>query len=142
MHIESLVSETARETGLMIYEMAVMPSKGVTRVVIKIDALRPISHEDCEKFSRALSEKLDLLKKDFDYSLEVSSPGLNRKVRSMDEFIRFIGAPAKVIYERGGKRECFKGSITLAQADRVILEDEKKKLELVFGDIVQAHLDY
>lgn len=51
---------------------------------------KPVTLDDCEKISRSLDEFLDELV-DFKYSLEVSSPGLTRKLKSEKEYLIFIG---------------------------------------------------
>lgn len=51
---------------------------------------KPVTLDDCEKISRSLDEFLDELI-DFKYSLEVSSPGLTRKLKSEKEYLIFIG---------------------------------------------------
>src|SRR5688572_21219200 len=62
-----------------------------------IDGPGGITHEDCERVSRELSALLDV----HDvipqaYNLEVSSPGLNRPLRTAEHFKRFTGQKAKV----------------------------------------------
>ena len=60
---------------------------------------KPISIDDCEKFSRSLNEFLDDLF-DFKYYLEVSSPGLERKFKSNKEYLIFKGKNVSIkLYE-------------------------------------------
>ncbi len=60
---------------------------------------KPISIDDCEKFSRSLNEFLDDLF-DFKYYLEVSSPGLERKFKSNKEYLIFKGRNVSIkLYE-------------------------------------------
>lgn len=51
---------------------------------------KPVTLDDCERISRSLDEFLDELI-EFKYSLEVSSPGLTRKLKSEKEYLIFIG---------------------------------------------------
>ena len=50
----------------------------------------PVSHQDCENITRGLGDFLDELIP-FKYYLEVSSPGLNRKMKSTREYVIFKG---------------------------------------------------
>lgn len=71
-------------------------SRGGTLRVF-IDKENGVTHADCEKFSRQLSAVLDV--EDLipnAYSLEVSSPGLDRKLTKVADFQRFTGRTVKV----------------------------------------------
>jgi ribosome maturation factor RimP len=63
-----------------------------------LDRLAGVTHEDCEAFSRDFGTVLDVEDQvpGADYTLEVSSPGLDRKLRGFDDFQRFRGLLAKV----------------------------------------------
>ncbi|MFZ0631164.1 MAG: ribosome maturation factor RimP [Acidobacteriaceae bacterium] len=63
-----------------------------------LDQLAGITHEDCEAFSRDFGTVLDVedLIPGSEYTLEVSSPGLDRKLQGVNDFRRFQGMLAKV----------------------------------------------
>ncbi|HZZ39127.1 MAG TPA: ribosome maturation factor RimP, partial [Acidobacteriaceae bacterium] len=63
-----------------------------------LDHLAGITHEDCEAFSRDFGTVLDVedLIPGSEYTLEVSSPGLDRKLQGVNDFVRFQGLVAKV----------------------------------------------
>jgi ribosome maturation factor RimP len=63
-----------------------------------LDQLAGITHNDCEAFSRDFGTVLDVedLIPGSEYTLEVSSPGLDRKLRGAEDFRRFQGSLAKV----------------------------------------------
>ena len=109
--IMQAVKDSADELGYEIYEASVL-FKGVnSKVVVKIDVIRGISHGDCEAFSKSLSARLDDLELLPNYSLEVSSPGLDRKIRSIEEYKRFIGSPVKIVVQDGEIRRAIKGKL-------------------------------
>ena len=62
------------------------------------DQLAGVTHQDCETFSRDFGTVLDVedLIPGGEYTLEVSSPGLDRKLRGAEDFRRFAGMLAKV----------------------------------------------
>jgi ribosome maturation factor RimP len=62
------------------------------------DRLAGVTHSDCEVFSRDFGTVLDVedLVPGAEYTLEVSSPGLDRKLHSLDDYRRFTGMLAKV----------------------------------------------
>jgi len=63
-----------------------------------VDQLAGVTHEDCEAFSRDFGVVLDVeeLIPGGEYTLEVSSPGLDRKLKGIDDYRRFAGMLAKV----------------------------------------------
>jgi ribosome maturation factor RimP len=63
-----------------------------------VDQLAGVTHEDCAAFSRDFGTVLDVedLIPGGEYTLEVSSPGLDRKLKGMEDFRRFAGLLAKV----------------------------------------------
>jgi ribosome maturation factor RimP len=65
---------------------------------ISVEHLSGITHEDCAEFSRDFSVLLDMedLVPGAEYTLEVSSPGLDRKLSKPEEFERFAGSLVKV----------------------------------------------
>jgi len=65
---------------------------------LSVEQLSGITHEDCAEFSRDFSVLLDIedLVPGADYTLEVSSPGLDRKLTKPEEFQRFAGCLIKV----------------------------------------------
>jgi ribosome maturation factor RimP len=65
---------------------------------LSVAQLSGVTHEDCEAFSRDFGTLLDVedLVPGAEYTLEASSPGLDRKLRTVQEFQRFAGCLVKV----------------------------------------------
>ncbi|HKD59333.1 MAG TPA: ribosome maturation factor RimP [Terracidiphilus sp.] len=65
---------------------------------LSVAQLSGVTHEDCEAFSRDFGTLLDVedLVPGAEYTLEASSPGLDRKLRTAQEFQRFAGCLVKV----------------------------------------------
>jgi ribosome maturation factor RimP len=65
---------------------------------LSVSQLSGVTHEDCEAFSRDFGTLLDIedLVPGGEYTLEVSSPGLDRRLRTAEEFERFAGCLVKV----------------------------------------------
>jgi len=66
--------------------------------MLSVEQLSGVTHEDCEAFSRDFGVLLDVedLLPGGEYTLEASSPGLDRKLRKPEEFKRFAGCLVKV----------------------------------------------
>jgi ribosome maturation factor RimP len=65
---------------------------------IPVEQLSGVTHDDCQSFSRDFGTLLDVedLVPGGEYTLEVSSPGLDRKLHSLDDYRRFTGSLVKV----------------------------------------------
>ena len=118
--------------------------------VVRLFVDRPdggFSLDDCERVSRELSAVLDAADViPQAYSLEVSSPGLNRPLRTVDHFRRFRGEKAKVRLIAGvdGRRN-FSGTIVGVLDDapsRVVVEVDGKEYTLPLDDLDCANLVY
>jgi ribosome maturation factor RimP len=102
-----------------------------------------VSLEDCADVSRDISTVLD----EVDvfahaYSLEVSSPGLERKLRSPADFRRFRGKAARVKLGRpaaDGQR-LLRGELVEAPEDKVAVVVDGKRIEASLDDVVEARL--
>lgn len=94
-----------------------------------IDQLAGITHEDCEAFSRDFGTVLDVedLIPGGEYTLEVSSPGLDRKLQGADDFRRFQGLMARVqTFEPVAGNRHWQGRLRKVDEHSVHLDLEKK----------------
>ena len=89
------------------------------------DQLAGITHEDCANYSRELGTILDVedAVPGGEYLLEVSSPGLDRKLIKRSDFQRFSGSRIKIMTREplAGNRH-FEGRLRTLEADRIVLD--------------------
>jgi ribosome maturation factor RimP len=102
-----------------------------------------IGFDDCERMSRELSAVFDVEDPiPHAYSLEVSSPGVARPLRTAEHFRRFLGQQAKIALSDGidGRRN-FKGTLVAVDDDeRVTVEVDGQSYDLPISDIDNAKL--
>ncbi|KYF90308.1 ribosome maturation factor RimP [Sorangium cellulosum] len=107
------------------------------------DAGGGVTLEDCADVSRDVSSVLDV--EDLipnHYNLEVSSPGLDRRLRTPAEFVRFLGKTAKVKLSRpapDGQR-LLRGELLQAPEGQIAVLVDGKRIEVPFSDVVEARL--
>jgi ribosome maturation factor RimP len=95
-----------------------------------LDQLAGITHEDCQAFSRDFGTLLDVedLIPGAEYTLEVSSPGLDRKLRGREDFQRFQGMLAKVqTFEPVAGNRHWQGRVRKVNEASIGLEPEGKQ---------------
>lgn len=110
---------------------------------VYIDKPEGISHRDCETVSHQLSAILDVeeLVPGPRYTLEVSSPGLDRKLMKPADYERFVGRLAKIsLNEPVEDKKFFEGRLA-GYADGIVkLQLQDRTIELPFAGIRKANL--
>lgn len=141
--LTELLAPVVTDLGLDCLGVEYSPSHGNGLVRVYIDALdRAVTVEDCEAVSRQVSATLDVHDPvQGRYTLEVSSPGLDRPLYTAAHFVRFAGCAAKVEVNLplNGRRR-FQGPILGVSGDCVALEQDGAQVEIACGNIYKARL--
>ena len=122
--------------GYNLYDIEILKEKGENIFRVSIISQNGINHDDCKKVSEVISPLLDLydLFKD-SYNLEVSSPGIDRKLKTPNHFQLSLNERIKVVLLNGEK---ILGTLTKATEDGFYLDNnyfqykEIKKAQLLF----------
>lgn len=137
--IEPLLADLGLE--LVGIEYASSAAGGLVRVYID-EPEHGVGIDDCERASREISALLDVNDPIAGrYTLEVSSPGLERPLFTPAHFARFIGEQAKVTVglPLDGRRR-FQGAIVAVEGDRITLDQDGKAVAIAHANIAKAHL--
>jgi ribosome maturation factor RimP len=126
------------EIAMMGFELIELDfNRGLLRLTI--DKPSGVSLDDCVAVNRRVSMLLDAQDPiEGSYRLEVSSPGLNRRLKTEKEFEHFSGRKVKIVTKEGTYRGIIKG----LAGDNVLLDIEGSELSLHMTDIVKANLDF
>lgn len=139
--LEPVIANLGYETVRIMTIGQVNPT---LQVMIDVpDGSREINVDDCAKVSRALSVVLDEKDPIKDkYSLEVSSPGLDRPLTKPEHFVRFKGYTAKVeTINEVDKRKRIKGVILgLDENNNVHIDMDGKEFVVAFDNIAKAKI--
>lgn len=95
--ITNYAREVSEQEGVELFEVEVYPGGKGLMVRVFIDRENGVTIKDCENFSRALEAILDVedpIKSS--YTLEVSSPGIDRPLREKKDFLRNLGRQVKI----------------------------------------------
>jgi ribosome maturation factor RimP len=117
---------------------------GRTQAVVRIFIDQPagISVDDCERVSRDVAALLDVDDPiPTAYTLEVSSPGFDRVLRTPGHFERFVGERIYVELQapRAGRKR-YTGILKTVSAAGIAMEVDKQTVEVPFGEIAKARL--
>lgn len=102
----------------------------------------PVGLEDCERVSREVSALLDVEDPiPTAYTLEVSSPGFDRVLRTRAHFARFVGSRVfvELAAPREGRRR-YTGQLLSADAAGIALEVDGQRVPVTFAEIGKARL--
>jgi len=139
-------SEVAAKIGLEIFDISIRGTRKNKTVEIVIDNLNDyVSIGDCERFSRSIEPWLDELNIfDSSYDLVVSSPGLDRKLRDRNDYIRFKGKLAKFTLKGDeAKAVTIIGYIDDVNDEilKVKEKESKRVVEIPLNDVQKANLE-
>ncbi len=118
--------------GIDLVDLLIHGRGGRTLVRILVDEPGGISIRRVSQASRAISDLLD--QKDLipvRYTLEVSSPGVDRPLKTARDFIRHTGRLVTVQHQVGETTETLVGRIRKVDADTVLLATEKDTQEKI-----------
>ena len=147
--ITELLAPTVEALGLELLGAEYLPTPGSALLRLYID--RPadgdaeglgVTIEDCEAVSREVSAQLDVEDPiSSQYTLEVSSPGIDRPLFAPAQYARFIGETAKVGLKlpQDGRRR-LTGRIVSVESGRVTFDVDGQPIEVDFDNIEKARL--
>ena len=125
-NLEETLREQIEKKGYQLIEIEQHSLRKGIKMVLFIDHENGIGIDDCISVSKASEVVIDEFIDPESYELEVSSPGLDRKLVKKEDFDRFIGKTIKIkLKEKLNDRKNFKGLLTDRRGDLVILEDDQ-----------------
>ena len=152
--VREIAERVGASTGLEIVEVELRGGGKARMLRIFIDKSGGVTHEDCANLSREVGTILDVedVIPGGSYLLEVSSPGLDRKLSRPADYERFTGSRVKVMTRQpvNGSRH-FEGRLESFQQGRLMIEMNaarkkprpgggSQKLEIELANVEKANL--
>ena len=150
-----LTSEIVDSFGYELYDMEYVSGSSTLQVFIMDPNTKTAVIEDCVKVDRAFDEPIE--EADWvpnDFVLEVSSPGVFRKIKTLKHFEMAIGEIIKVsivgkldegqvaeLPKSLKKQSQFRGKLLEASTDKILIETNDARVELNISQIKKASLD-
>ncbi|HEX9208043.1 MAG TPA: ribosome maturation factor RimP [Steroidobacteraceae bacterium] len=142
--LSALLQPVVEGLGYELWELEYQPGRGnaLLRLYLDTRAEGGITVEDCERVSRAVSEVLDGADPiPGNYTLEVSSPGLDRPLRTARHFAPYVGEQVFVeMVHVVDERRRFKGALLAAGPESIEVEVDGRRHVLPLTGIRKAHL--
>lgn len=143
--IAHIITPVIEDLGYALYCVKIIGEEGGTIVQIMAEdpATKRLGIDDCTKISRAVSATMDVEDPIRSaYRLEISSPGIDRPLITLEHFERYKGFEAKletdVPNENGQKR--FRGVIEGINAESILVKTDTGEVAIPFGNLSKAKL--
>src|SRR5437899_11848787 len=142
--VHQIAEQAAIDHGLEVVHTEVAGPEGHPVLRGFIDKPGGVTHDDCSDVSTQIGTVLDV--EDFihsAYTLEVSSPGIERGLYKLADYERFAGSQAKLKTRPAIKNQRnFRGQIIGVENQNVLFEDRTSgRLSIPFADIAKANLE-
>jgi len=140
--LEALIAPVAQSFGCELWGLEYLTQGQGVLLRIYIDRESGIGLEDCENVSRQVSAVMDVEDPiSSEYTLEVSSPGMDRPLYKLEHYAQFAGSKVKlrlrIAFE--GRRK-FSGLLKGIEEDEVVLEVDNEEYLLPFELIDKANV--
>jgi ribosome maturation factor RimP len=165
--VREIAERVAASSGLEVVDLEFLGGGSARMLRVFLDkpavgtesgaAQTGVTHEDCANFSREFGTILDVedVIPGASYTLEVSSPGLDRRLTKAADFARFVGSRIKLMTRQPvNNNRHFEGRLEKFENDRLTLDlsvashksrkkmgaDAGKKIEVEFANVEKANL--
>ncbi|MGJ8546094.1 MAG: ribosome maturation factor RimP [Sulfitobacter sp.] len=140
--LAEIITPVIEDMGYELVRLRLMSAKTTTLQIMADKPDGGIEVDDCAAISTALSALLDVEDPILDeYALEVSSPGIDRPLTRLKDFVMFEGYEAKLeTSELQGGRRRFKGMLAGVEGNEVLINVEEGTIGLDFDWLSDAKL--
>lgn len=137
MSLETDIKNLVESVGLNLYDSVVVTENGETIFRVSVTSDEGVSMEKCVEVTHLLSPLLDVTSPvSGEYRLEVSSPGIERKLKTLEHFVKSVGEKVSVTTM---DKEKYRGELLRVEGKSIVIDDaEAGETSLEFKDISKA----
>jgi len=136
MSLETDINNLVESIGLHLYDTSIVTENGETIFRVNVMGEGGTTLDQCVEATKLISPLLDVTPPvQGEYRLEVSSPGIERKLRTIEHFRFSVGEKVKITLQDKTKLQ---GLLKSAENDTLVVETEEGPREVAFDDVVKA----
>ena len=141
--VEKIAAQVAEVNNVELVHVEIAGTKRDAVLRVYVDKEGGVTLDNCSEVSRGIEQVLDL--EDLipsRYVLEVSSPGIERQLYSLNDFVKFTGQMAKVKSRTDiDGQKTFVGSIIAVDGNKISFDDRTRgNVTFDYGDVEKANL--
>lgn len=142
-NVEDLVAPVLGNLGYDLIEREFLMDNGRYVLRLYIDKKDGVTIDDCARVSRGIEDLIDIEGViPVSYTLEVSSPGVNRPIRRREDFDRYVGSPVrlKTLHPVNG-RSNYKGLLRRMDGNDIVMLVDGVEHRIPFSELSKARLE-
>ena len=140
--IRRLLAGVLEQEGMELVDLKVDQRGKRLSIRLFMDKPGGVTVEDCAHITKEAMDVLDMENvSEGAYSLEVSSPGIDRPLRSKRDFERAQGRKVRLTMEEGIEPSAMRGRLIKVQDHSLTLEMEGKPVEVPLGDVSEGKME-
>lgn len=138
MSLEHDIKSMVESVGLTLYDTSIVNENDETIYRINVTAPKGVSMDKCVEATKLLSPLLDVTPPlSGEYRLEVGSPGIERKLKTLDHFKHSIGEKVRIVMIDKSK---YRGEILNVENNTITIDDaDKGKIMVEFPQVSKAN---
>lgn len=138
-NIVEISNKIAEKLGYFVIEVIIRGDSRKRIVEIFVDAQQNVSADDLAEMSREINsiiEEESIIKES--YRLEVSSPGVDRPLKFLQQYPKHVNRNFEVVYKSGEEEKKFNGKLKSVERDELIFVSAGKDILIKFNSITTA----
>ncbi len=142
--VYELIEKKIQELGYELYDVEYIKEGKEYHLCIYIEKNGIMEIADCEKVNNAIEpilDDVDLIKEQ--YFLEVSSSGLEKKLRKLEHYEKQIGNKIEVkLFTKIDNKKVIEGILSKVENDCIELQEDEKEIKIAFDQIASGKTIY
>lgn len=141
--IGEVIAPIAKKYGQELVDVVMASNSRGVLIKVSVGSKQGPTVSDLTAITKEFNKTADLSPEKFfngDYQMEVSSPGIDRELKTFNDFYWNEGRDIKLIYKKDDEEVTAEGSLIKAQNDHLIVVIDSSETQIKYEDVVKAKL--
>lgn len=140
-NIQEIVSNSVEKNGFFLIDLIIRGNEQKRVFEVFIDGEKDVSAADCAKISREIDDELKILMiKHPNYRLDVSSPGIDRALKYLEQYPKHINRKFDVMFTSDDGTKKLSGKLIAVEGDYLTFVSNNKEVIINFKNIIKANV--
>ena len=140
-NIKEIVTKDIEKNGFLLIDLILRGTEHNRVIEVYFDGEKDVSADDCALVSREIDSHLkDLLVKHPDFRLDVSSPGIDRPLKFLKQYLKHVNRKFDISYRSGEEIKKLSGKLAAIEGDHLTFISNNKEVIINFNNIVKANV--